>query len=334
MHKLICAAALVVAGLLPTTAQAQTTPPNGWAAHRSGCFAFDPTLSDSSRGFERLATPSNAQRVTYSIPNAVGEPTVVRIAAWRQDCANNPSFPFLMIRFESITRVFGSPGTTPSPTGINVANRDIQIVQGSTTTIAESVGVCASGSCETAQFPMQGDDVRPALSTILVINARDPSVLFRNGLQIRLTGMSSPLTIGGTSGGGGDVSLAGRLNGTFFDPARSGEGIMVDFFDVGAEKGVFVSWYTYDDAGNGLWLVGNAAVAPNATSVDVPMILTTGGRFGPLFNAGNVRRTGWGTINLRFPNCSTTVMRYTRTADGQTGQYTMGRLGLASGVSC
>lgn len=334
MHRLISSAALVVAGLLSTAALAQTSPPNGWDAHRNGCFAADATFSDPNRGFERLPTPSNADRATVSIPQAIGEPIVIRFAAWRQDCPNNPAFPFLMVRFESITRVLGSPGTTPTPFGLTVANRDIELIQGGTTTFAEAVAICASAACETAQFPFQGDDQRPALSTVLVTNARDPNVLFRNGFQFRLRGTTQAVSIGGTTGGGGDLPMAGLLNGTYFDPARSGEGILVDFFDAGANKGVFVSWYTFDDAGNPLWLVGNATLAPNGTQVDVPLIVTRGGRFGPLFNAANVTRTGWGTVNLRFPNCSTAVMRYTRTSDGQTGQYTMSRLGPASGVNC
>lgn len=165
--------------------------------------------------------------------------------------------------------------------------------------------------------------------------ARDPNVLLRNSFQFRLRGTTQTVTLGGDGGGNGDIALGGRLNGTYFDPARSGEGIMVDFFDIGSSrKGVFLSWFTFDDAGNLLWLVGNTEVAPNGTQVDIPVIVTTGGRFGPLFRAENIRRTGWGTVNLRFPTCSSAVLRYTRTSDGQTGQYAMSRVGLASGVSC
>lgn len=328
MHKLISAAALVVAGLLSTTAQAQTAPPNGWNAHIAGCFASDPSFSDPTRGFERLPTPSGAQRVETTFTSPLGGRSV-RMAVWRQDCANNPAFPVLLVRFEQVRET--QFGTTQS---ILLQNRDVELIQGGTTTHAEVVGNCASFACFGSAGTYTDEATLVFTATMVVAQARDANVLLRNGFQFRLRGTTQAVTIGGTSGGGGDIALGGRLNGTFFDPARSGEGIMVDFFDVGTEKGVFVSWYTYDDAGNGLWLVGNATVAPNATSVDIPMILTTGGRFGPLFNAGNVRRTGWGTINLRFPNCSTTVMRYTRTSDSQTGQYTMGRLGPASGVSC
>jgi hypothetical protein len=319
MKTVISAAALVMAGLLSTSAAAQTAPPNGWDAHISGCFASDPTFSDNLRGFERLPTPSSAQRVTTTLASQQ-----IRMAVWRQDCANNPAFPVLMVRFEFITN------------GAAVfQNRDFELIQGSTTTFAEAPGWCAAAACRAVSLPVYDERGQIQLSTYAVAQTRDPNVLLRNGFQFRLRGTTQGVTIGGTGGGTGDLALGGRLNGTFFDPARSGEGIMVDFFDIGAtDKGVFVSWYTYDDAGNGLWLVGNATLAPNATSVDIPMIVTTGGRFGPLFQAGNIRRTGWGSINLRFPNCSTTVMRYTRTSDGQTGQYTMGRLGPASGIGC
>lgn len=175
----------------------------------------------------------------------------------------------------------------------------------------------------------------PAIATLVVAQARDPNVLLRNPFQFRLRGTTQTATLGGGGGGTGDIPLAGRLNGTFFDPARSGEGIMIDFFDIGSSaKGVFVSWYTYDDAGNPMWLVGNTELAPNGTQVDIPLIVTTGGRFGPLFRADNIRRTPWGSMNIRFPTCNSAVLRYTRTQDGQTGTYNLSRLGPASGVSC
>ena len=170
---------------------------------------------------------------------------------------------------------------------------------------------------------------------MVVAQPRDPSLLFRNGFQFRLRDSSATVTIPATgSGGSGDLPLAGRLNGTYFDSARSGEGVLVDFFDAGSDKGVFLSWYTYDDTGNQMWLVGNATLAPGATTVDVPMIVTRGARFGPSFRPGDVQRIGWGTVTLRFPNCTTAVMNYRRVQDGQTGGFTLGRLGLASGVSC
>lgn len=328
MHKLISAAAILVAGLFSTTAQAQTAPPNGWSAHIAGCFASDPTFSDPTRGFERLSTPTSVQRVETTYASSTGGRRL-RMAVWRQDCANNPAFPILMVRFEQIRETqFGLQAT------LILQNRDVELIQGSTTSQAEVIGYCAASICLGSANSFMEESQLASASTMIVAEARDPNVLLRNGFQFRLRGTTDAVTIGGTTGGGGDLPMAGRLNGTYFDPARSGEGILVDFFDAGANKGVFVSWYTFDDAGNSLWLVGNATLAPNGTQVDVPLIVTRGGRFGPLFNAANITRTGWGTVNLRFPTCSSAILRYTRTSDGQTGQYTMSRLGPASGVSC
>lgn len=329
MHRLISSAALVVAGLLSTATQAQTAPPNGWNNHIAGCFASDPTFADPTRGFERLSPPSGAQRTNVTFTSTTGG-RVVQMAVWRQDCANNPAFPILMVRFEQIRDAqFQNVAAS-----LILQNRDVELIQGGVTSHAEVVGNCAASLCLGSAQTFVDENSLAFNATMIVAQARDPSVLLRNGFQFRLRGTTQAVTIGGTTGGGGDLPMAGALNGTYFDPARSGEGILVDFFDAGANKGVFVSWYTFDDAGNPLWLVGNATLAPNGTQVDVPLIVTRGGRFGPLFNAANVTRTGWGTVNLRFPNCSTAVMRYTRTSDGQTGQYTMSRLGPASGVSC
>ena len=218
----------------------------------------------------------------------------------------------------------------------NINNRDVELIQNGVVTHSELVGIC--GGMERFCFGLaQGVWEFERLSsagTMVIAQPRDPNVLLRNPFQFRLRGTTQTVTLGGSGGGSTDRPLAGGLNGTYFDPARSGEGIMVDFFDAGAERGVFVSWYTYDDAGNALWLTGNNVFPAGAAQVDVPLIVTTGGRFGPLFNAGNIRRAGWGTVTLRFPTCSSAVMNYRRLQDGQTGQYTMVRLGPASGVSC
>lgn len=333
MKKLISTAALVVAGLLSTNAQAQTAPPNGWDAHVQGCFAFDPTFADITRGFERLATPANAQRIDVTFTDFAAKN--VRMAVWRQECANNPDFPVLMVRFERVR----STALPDLPDRVSLTNRDIELIQGSVVTHSELIGRCAAGErfCfSVSEAPWEFERV-PSGGTIVIAQPRNASVILRNAFQFRLRGTTQTVTLGGAGGGGstGDQTLAGRLNGTYFDPARSGEGIMIDFFDIGASsKGVFVSWYTYDDAGNPLWLVGNTEVAPNGTQVDIPLIVTTGGRFGPLFRAENVRRTPWGTLNIRFPTCGSAVLRYQRTQDGQTGTYNLVRLGAASGVSC
>lgn len=329
MHKLISSAALVVAGLFSTPTHAQTAPPNGWEAHIAGCFASDQTFSDPTRGFERLSTPSDAQRIETTYSSSTGARRI-RMAVWRQDCANNAAFPILMVRFEQIRETqFGLVS------GLILQNRDVELLQVGTTTHAEVIGACASAICLGSAGSFNEEAQLAFSSTMIIGQARNANVLLRNPFQFRLRGTTETVTLGGAGPGVGDIPLAGRLNGTYFDPARSGEGIMIDFFDIGGSaKGVFLSWYTYDDAGNLLWLVGNTEVAPNGTQVDIPVIVTTGGRFGPLFRPENVQRTGWGTVNLRFPNCSSAVLRYTRTSDGQAGQYTMSRLGLASGVSC
>lgn len=145
------------------------------------------------------------------------------------------------------------------------------------------------------------------------------------------SGSIDPLNVTDPDG----IPLAGTLNGTYYDQARSGEGFMVDFLDLGSNRGhVFVSWYTYTDAGELLWLTGNVDVTPGAKEVSIPIVATSGGRFGPLFRAENVRRSSWGTLNIRFPSCTTGVFRYTRAKDGQSGAYVVTRFGKALGVAC
>ncbi len=334
MRKLLVAATLVTCGFLSPPSSAQTLPPNGWFDHVDACFGYNQVFRSS--GLNSISTPAVAQRtsLTFSTLESSGKPSTrnLRVALWRQECANNPRFPILMMRFEEIR----SPTTPQDRSGTPLRSVDIELIQDGKVTNAESFGSCSLDICRKDEdYIFEFDPSFSERGTIIVAQARDPNVLLRNAFQFRFRGTTQVVNFGGTIAGGEDMPMAGTLNGTYFDPARSGEGIMVDFFAMGTnQKGIFVSWYTYDDSGRGLWLVGNASLSPGATSVDVPMIVTEGGQFGPLFQASRVRRSAWGSINLRFPSCGSAVMRYTRAADGQSGQYRMSRLGQASDVRC
>ncbi len=325
MHKRILAAALLLLLLVPSWGFAQNTPPIGLVLD---CLA--PYPESSFRGADALPTPASAQRIDVNLRRLgqFGQEFIVnaRVAAWRLECANHPLFPVLVLRFERIRSQFlpDMPGTD------TLWLDDIEIVQGETVSNAR---VSRQSTERVAEF---GSGSGPGnRGTLLVTHARDPHVLLRSGFKFRFRGTTPTVTFQGRADRNGDLYVAGILNGTYFDPSRSGEGIMVDFFDIGSsQKGVFISWYTYDDAGNPLWLVGNSTLAANVTQADVPMIVTRGGRFGPLFRASDVTRSPWGSVNLRFPNCSTAVMRYARASDGQTGQYTMSRVAPPDGVSC
>lgn len=76
------------------------------------------------------------------------------------------------------------------------------------------------------------------------------------------------------------LPICGRLSGSYYDPARSGEGVPVEVGQVAMRPVLFLTRYTY--AGSlQRWIAGNIDFDAGDTHVDVPLITTTGAvRFG------------------------------------------------------
>lgn len=132
--------------------------------------------------------------------------------------------------------------------------------------------------------------------------------------------------------GADGAALSQRLGGTWFDPAREGEGVMADFFVAGGQRVAFLAWYTYEN-GQQRYLVGNGTYAEGARSVRLGLVETGGAQFGAAFRAEQVTRRAWGEATLAFPDCGQLVLAWRR-ADGLAGELRLRRLGSADGVAC
>lgn len=127
--------------------------------------------------------------------------------------------------------------------------------------------------------------------------------------------------------------ISGNLSGSYYDPARNGEGVLVEAGRVGARRVLFLTWYTYAD-GLQRWIVGNADYTSGATELAVPLLVTTGGLFGSAFNPTQVQWTSWGSATVSFPTCTSMRFQWAQNG-GQVGSYNYQRIleGL-DGVSC
>ena len=127
--------------------------------------------------------------------------------------------------------------------------------------------------------------------------------------------------------------IAGKLSGSYYLPARNGEGVLVEIGQVGARRVLFLTWYTYK---NGLqrWIAGNVDYASGATEVTVPLVETSGGQFGAAFNPSNVQVTSFGSATISFPSCTSMRFQWSEIG-GQSGTYAYQRLvdGL-EGIAC
>jgi choice-of-anchor B domain-containing protein len=121
----------------------------------------------------------------------------------------------------------------------------------------------------------------------------------------------------------GDTSqITPGLNGNWWNgPARSGEGAQIEVADDGGGGLVFVATvYSYDTAGNQIFLV---AVGPvNGSSADVEVFITEGGAWGDNFDPALVNETHWGTGTFTASSCDAMHMSLMPNAEFQGIGYT------------
>ena len=76
-------------------------------------------------------------------------------------------------------------------------------------------------------------------------------------------------------------TFSGALSGSWWDPARSGEGQFITFETVGTRNVAYFAWFTYSATGGASWLVGNADYTPGATSITMAVFTGAGGELTP-----------------------------------------------------
>ena len=118
--------------------------------------------------------------------------------------------------------------------------------------------------------------------------------------------------------------IDGALNGDWYSPSRSGEGLKVESLGNGR---VLVSVFTYPKTGvnaQQLWVTGIGNVSENGFSAD--LIEPNGARFGDAFRPGDVQRLPWGRMDMALTECGKAVMSITGPAGYETQTYTLEQL--------
>jgi len=101
-----------------------------------------------------------------------------------------------------------------------------------------------------------------------------------------------------------EFPISGGISGTWWQSDRNGEGFVLDVAPT-PEGGwnMVATYYTYDNAGNQVWLIGNALT--DGDSATIPVIIAEGATFGAGFDPDDVVRTDWGTLEFIFNSCTT-----------------------------
>ncbi len=121
------------------------------------------------------------------------------------------------------------------------------------------------------------------------------------------------------------------LSGSYFDPSRNGEGIIVEWLTDGR---VLVVFFTYDLNGDQMWLIGVGTPEGNFVSMEA-LYASTYTRWGQAYNPDAVTVSSWGTFQLGWSSCNAVTFAYTSTVPGYgsaTREYT--RLSMLAGTEC
>lgn len=124
-------------------------------------------------------------------------------------------------------------------------------------------------------------------------------------------------------------------SGSWFDPANSGRGIVLEIAadpDDAGRRILIAYGYDYRE-GRQVWFNGAMPFALGDHEVTVPMQITSGADFGSAFSPGAVQfDAGWGSLHIEFTACDAGQFTYTSSFGDVTQSLT--RITTPSGRSC
>lgn len=105
--------------------------------------------------------------------------------------------------------------------------------------------------------------------------------------------------------------LNGRLSGVWVSQGANKQGFVISFNELVTESEIsqfaFFSWYTYAADGTPLWLSSSQGYNLNASSVELPLVLRTGGEF---LGGGEPTETPAGSATLTAESCGELTLEY------------------------
>ena len=139
-----------------------------------------------------------------------------------------------------------------------------------------------------------------------------------------------------TPGGGdpptGSYNIVPCITGSWYLLARDGEGYNIEIWGDDLDPQVLAYFYTYDEAGNQMWLVGSGPA--NGDTAVVPVQVTSGPVYGAGYDPDDVLREDWGTLTFKFATKDTGTVERASTMGFGTTTVDIIRLTSVTGLSC
>ena len=127
--------------------------------------------------------------------------------------------------------------------------------------------------------------------------------------------------------------LDGYMSGNWYDPARSGQGFMLEFTD--QNNTALATWFVFGPDGGQSWVYAQGTYDPTKTTVTLSAVIPSGAKFPPFFRSTDVQSTPWGLITLSFTDCNNGTVVWNSTVPGYgAGVMFITRLTSIRGTKC
>ncbi|HET7842515.1 MAG TPA: hypothetical protein VFL14_00070, partial [Xanthomonadales bacterium] len=136
------------------------------------------------------------------------------------------------------------------------------------------------------------------------------------------------------------LEVNGYTTGSYFDPARSGEGLFWEVAELpNGNRFAFFAWFTYAPDGRPTWIIGNVDVPVGVRTIQIPAFHFSGGGFAGAFNPANIVSRPWGNVSFTFRDCNNLTLQYTSTHNDAnvptgSGLRQWQRLSSINGFAC
>lgn len=125
--------------------------------------------------------------------------------------------------------------------------------------------------------------------------------------------------------------ITGAHSGLWYNQEQSGHGLNVEVLP---DNKIVAVWYTFDNVGNQMWLLGVGTYENNIATLDVT--ISENGVFPPNFVAEDVTHNNWGTFQFEFTECNIANFGWVPNEefDFTAGELQLSRLTKIEGTSC
>ena len=257
--------------------------------------------------------PSGPQLLTGQLPFrslATGELELLHTRLWRLPCSAEDGVLLLtlrgpaggryeLLRFGGVQPFF--QGAQDGVFGLRLATEPNTVGQDETFVVFPP-----SGAVTYVLELDSNERLRP--------NLNEPFVLVAETLSGQVIMPGLPGTVIGryvaSDYGVQPLAITGYVSGSYFEPSRPGEGLMVQVVESGTDVFLSVAWLTFGPDGRPTWLSGSRPVERGGSRVEVELNAVVGGRFAGAFDPAAVQTIPWGTLTLSFPSCEQVVLVY------------------------